>query len=1785
MDSFVRAEGVSPCQFTMHRGSAGASLSQEGEVTVPRSEESDGRVSIPSDAPGQGDASAQAGSIFEANLWSADEQTNQQADSLTRPAQNGGRVHMGNLLEGSRAQLSAGEPLPVDALDLESLGSDTLIDIGEPDPPQLDLTMDESMEELRGDKPKATTRIQAKELTSMMQRLGKGIEDSYQGTPDVCWTQVREDLVRLEQSLMDALGQKVQDHYAQNIEYVDGTDGEIIFNSTVNQAMGRTPRTAPPKEISNVPKGVNFAQINLNPQNASPLANESNQPVLGKLWANETTPPSVGQQSPNLGGTPTLPCPTTGGHFGHSTTVTYAQLNQLGAPVSSGSGIGLNAGTLPQQAVMGNSMHIHGQHQSLASGNHSVQSQAPSVFANASIGQILQRSSDDYYFSLPMPFNITPYQAAPAHTELRKMIKDNLFKDSPIEYPHWRRWFLDNVHSTLLPVAAKCDALCRCLEENKKVELIRQHTSRDEEGYKDLLVELEKVYGGNRHVKTNFVKYLRSVRNLRATDSQGIKALAITIKGFLRSGKSYDDEDMCSLVFSLFSDALKMESRIYFTASQEPSTLPGIHKFLVAQLSSLERVDEKAQLHADFERASHHVKFGDEDELPGLGEQMKLLDLSLDELLRLRAGHQAASFHAQSGNFSKRKKNKRKKGNKGGQKPDLTFQAGGSTSQPPATQPQPPAAPGQALPAQQIPPTDPPQAQPNQNTQLPAPTIGQILQNRHPGRKRVLTVKEIFCPDCKTKQELRKCPLYLALFPKERELVCFARKCCYKCTWQGHLARECPHRFKCDTCGSSQHHSTLHRHRPDPGQPGNSPKAQSNSRNNFAHMGFRLKNSSKGETKDEMPIANVMSLRFAVVRIKGLSGKEVVINALLDDGSNRSLIEEKLARDLGLDFGRKHHLALKGVGNEVHEEESFLVKFNVQSMDGKHDSFMHAATAQAPVGELWPTRWNRFRRFWKHMSDVPFDEGPDKPVQMLIGSDYNKLMMCQEERVLSSWDVPSPIARKTPLGWTATGPLVPQPDHRDVRALAKAEAVLFARTYQAIMWTKTRPLRKGKRLVATLTPAPGNEPEVDISMEPPLNFETLPAANDEGVNRVTPAEMTGRPVVTTDSVPTAMLVQVEEDDGSTQETPTFDCQERANVSNKDLEKLVLRSMDLPKLPDDEKGTEVKRFMPHPNSTLAQNGSEMDEDGAGDQKEDPKRPQGRPGRQKKGSFHLLPLDVNIQNIVTLLPLTLPFAPLLLSTRLAWEIKNDAQTRGANQRAESLLSSYLTIKGMNLGELNQFKFKFRGDNKSNKLTKSTRSQSSGKVMAPRPQSKSGATAKPLRSAPETPGERVMKAWPSKKKQAFERIMRSTEHLSSSAAEKLGLEDENCVNMEIPDGMMAMLAKRSREYRKRGSYKLSPDEMPPNWPVRGSPADRVASNTGVVSALDKLRKRAAICRPFLLLDEHTDVPITFINSGAKWIDAKERIFRSIEEFGAITVGFADFHPETLKAMHKRNGKTITEANAKHLPCPALLEAPTHNFVIFGLCEPRAVVVDCKAVRDFKNGTPREVWSRIQVEGALVVGSHLAHYNQTLTTADQRDEGKTMFNALSQARNRYKSIRLAETPIENQIQGELSKLEIGGSFTGPADWSPRRMERWRRRAQFALMCSGLPNHIGPNVMELIQEFNGQGVELVEGKTMQDLLPRNPSDFLPLFRLIQGNQRPDLNFSPCAPDVKFGQMPLAKLLDSEIGPIEPNEPLRHPCRLMNCFGGNWARSTKKIVRKSKKITRKSKRRCQPKRF
>ncbi len=299
---------------------------------------------------------------------------------------------------------------------------------------------------------------------------------------------------------------------------------------------------------------------------------------------------------------------------------------------------------------------------------------------------------------------------------------------------------------------------------------------------------------------------------------------------------------------------------------------------------------------------------------------------------------------------------------------------------------------------------------------------------------------------------------------------------------------------QCFECGDPRHHTTLHGARPwhkakyvppSPPDPKDipAPPVEDASRTKLAHN-YSAKDI--GDRQRGVTVENAISLRFVVVRLKGFGDREVVVNALLDDGSNRSLLATEVADALKLDMGRKHELSLIGVsGNVVRDEDSHLVKFQIESLDGKTSTFMHAATLEDPTGTLWPTRWNRFKGQWPHFAGIHFEEGPDEPVKMLIGSDYGHLMCSWEDRLPKMENEVVPIARLTPLGWTATGPLVPQKEHRDVRTLLVEETSLFAKINNTILWG-LRPKKKSGD-----TGSQGNNESGDAGNPDPPDFRPI----------------------------------------------------------------------------------------------------------------------------------------------------------------------------------------------------------------------------------------------------------------------------------------------------------------------------------------------------------------------------------------------------------------------------------------------------------------------------------------------------------------------------------------------------------------------------------------------------------------------------------------------------------------------------------------------------------------------
>ena len=170
-------------------------------------------------------------------------------------------------------------------------------------------------------------------------------------------------------------------------------------------------------------------------------------------------------------------------------------------------------------------------------------------------------------------------------------------------------------------------------------------------------------------------------------------------------------------------------------------------------------------------------------------------------------------------------------------------------------------------------------------------------------------------------------------------------------------------------------------------------------------------------------------------------------------------------------------------------------------------------------------------------------------------------------------------------------------------------------------------------------------------------------------------------------------------------------------------------------------------------------------------------------------------------------------------------------------------------------------------------------------------------------------------------FDHITASTEALSSPS------ETYHHDHLEIPDGMLAMLAKRNREYKKRGSFKLSNEEMPEGWPVRSWSAENIdiIAPRDRLNELEKLKARVDQCSPVMMLDENTDIPFTFLNSTAKWHDVKARVYKSMSRFGILGIAYMNLRQDTIKKIAE-----INHLNAEHEDAPDPIPMPPHNFVI---------------------------------------------------------------------------------------------------------------------------------------------------------------------------------------------------------------------------------------------------------------
>ena len=237
--------------------------------------------------------------------------------------------------------------------------------------------------------------------------------------------------------------------------------------------------------------------------------------------------------------------------------------------------------------------------------------------------------------------------------------------------------------------------------------------------------------------------------------------------------------------------------------------------------------------------------------------------------------------------------------------------------------------------------------------------------------------------------------------------------------------------YQIDGCRGN-HHRLLHESLPVVDQPVESVQSVVES-NSYLSLAARegAVNFALSPEGEDSPVSRAMtthnprrlneaySLRTIPVWIKA-QGKKVKVNAILDDASNESFLNEEVAGALGL---KESYQTVKVhvLNNSVQTFQTMPLKIETQSVNGQFTKEIEVKTCPRSVtGNYQVENWGASRDKWPHLAQCDFAPPvKDGLVDLLIGVDNGDL---HYSFVDIRGKVGEPVAPLGPLGWTCIGP-------------------------------------------------------------------------------------------------------------------------------------------------------------------------------------------------------------------------------------------------------------------------------------------------------------------------------------------------------------------------------------------------------------------------------------------------------------------------------------------------------------------------------------------------------------------------------------------------------------------------------------------------------------------------------------------------------------------------------------------------------------------------------------------
>lgn len=271
-------------------------------------------------------------------------------------------------------------------------------------------------------------------------------------------------------------------------------------------------------------------------------------------------------------------------------------------------------------------------------------------------------------------------------------------------------------------------------------------------------------------------------------------------------------------------------------------------------------------------------------------------------------------------------------------------------------------------------------------------------------------------PLCKARHYLSVCPEFIAKNPNQRREIVKRFKRCFNCLSHSYSTQECKSKYTYRSC-SKKHHTMLHADS-DSGSSSSASTPQlsvpSQSTAPPGEITSLLASATPG-------VRSQILLATAWVKVKVASDRALTVRALLDQGSEATIISEHLAQSLRAK--RRMPISISAVGGVHVGTVQHAASILISPRDSDTPPLSTTALILNSLTSYAPKRVTDLTSL-AHLADLTWadaDPTSSDPIHIIIGADiYNDLIY----EGVRKGKIGQAVAQNSAFGWVISGPLL-----------------------------------------------------------------------------------------------------------------------------------------------------------------------------------------------------------------------------------------------------------------------------------------------------------------------------------------------------------------------------------------------------------------------------------------------------------------------------------------------------------------------------------------------------------------------------------------------------------------------------------------------------------------------------------------------------------------------------------------------------------------------------------------